>query len=463
MRSPTIRLTFAAAVLTLLPLGPAAHAADGDLDPGFWGDGKVALPGFAGAPFDIVFGGLATKATGEMAVGYHVHAAEEFAYWRTATDSTWGPPCQVIVEETGSDIDTFVLDMAFDSSGRLIVLAKKLYNNGGTGWNVVLAYDFPDCALDPGFAEGGIRYLPGATDWGANASRLAALEDGRILIAGGKFYFDEDSQLHRLGRVIRLEPDGSFDSTFGTAGIAEGPEDTRGVDVAVAENGHVVMAAVSLQAGDDDFLVQDYGPDGTFLAETAVSFNLGLSDDDVAAAIAATSDGRIVVVGTASGNGIQAFTWAAMAVLWWDAQANLTLDPSFSGDGKHWFSFNSRNYSSLSDLAIEGEDGILVAGTAKTQIIANGMAVARLALDGAFDSTFYPPGNGRRLVEFDVAPPENDLALRLALQSGRILLGGQVDIANDVSSIGLARLENQWVFSGGFDVQELSGWEFTRP
>ena len=91
------------------------------------------------------------------------------------------------------------------------------------------------------------------------------------------------------------------------------------------------------------------------------------------------------------------------------------------------------------------------------------MAVARLSLDGSLDGTFYPPGDGRRLVNFDISAPENDLANRLVLPGGRIVLGGQVDIAVDSTSVGLARLENQWIFAGGFDGQEVSDWLFSPP
>ena len=125
--------------------------------------------------------------------------------------------------------------------------------------------------------------------------------------------------------------------------------------------------------------------------------------------------------------------------------------------------FSSRIYNSLFDVVVQGTNRFLVAGTAKTQILDNAMAVARLGLDGSFDGTFYPPGNGRRLVDFDIAAPENDVANRLVLQQGRIVLAGQVDIAGDFTSVGLARLKNQWIFGGGFDQQEVGDWLFTSP
>jgi uncharacterized delta-60 repeat protein len=460
MRSSTVRLAFAAA-LTLLPLGFPAAAADGELDPSFWSDGKVALP----TASDSTFGGLATQANGAMAVGYFLGVgspSREFAYWRSVTASTWGTPCRVLPGPTPPELETDdrVLDLAFDSSGRLLVLVQRLQLDGMLAGNFVLAYEFPYCRLDLDFGTDGVVSLPGFDFAGlSGASRLAPMGNGRILIAGWNHTLGPDDT-YQWSQVVRLEPDGDYDPTFSGEGCAAGPEDSFGMDVALATNGHVVMIA---ENGGGDFVLQDFAPDGTFLAETVVAFDFGGSNHDEASAVAATPDGRIVVVGTAAGNGSAAFEWAAMAVLSWDAQGELTLDPSFSIDGKLGFRFGTRNYNSLSDVVVQGASRVLVAGTSRTPSVDNAMAVARISLDGSFDGTFYPSGNGRRMVDFDVAAPENDLANRLALQVGRIVLGGQVDIAGDITSVGLARLTNQWIFAGGFEALEVGDWPFVSP
>ena len=458
MPSPSSRLIAAAAALAVLLLALPVDAADGDLDPTFWSDGKVALS----TASDITFGGLATQANGGMAVGYFLGVgspSRDFAYWRRVSDASLGTPCRVLAGPTPpeNEIDDRVLDLAFDSSGRLLVLTQRVNFNGWYEEIYVLAYEYPYCRLDLDFGTDGVAVITGAEAGLGGGSRLATTSDGKILIAG--WSYQPDPYL-RFSQIVRLEPDGDYDPTFSGNGFAAGAEDSRGVDLAVASNGHVVM--IANDAGGD-FVLQDFAPDGTFLAETVVAFDLGGSNVDDASAIAATSDGRIVVVGTAAGSGNPAFEWAAMALLSWDAQGELTLDPGFSVDGKLGFRFGTRNYNSLSDVVVQGASRILVAGTSKTQIIDNAMAVARISLDGSFDGTFYPSGNGRRLVDFDVAAPENDLAKRLALQQGRIVLGGEVDIAGDVTSIGLARLKNQWIFAGGFEAQEVGDWLFVSP
>lgn len=450
---PMVRWTLCA--LLAVPLA----AADGDLDPTFWSDGKVALTSAS----DITFGGLATHANGGMAVGYFLGVgspSRDLAYWRTVTDSTLGTPCRVRPGATPPEIeiDDRILDLAFDSSGRLLVLEERRQFNGELRSTHVLAYEFPYCRLDLDFGTGGVVTICGVNNVGScGATRLATTSDGKILTAG--WGYDTDTFV-TFSQIVRLESDGDYDPTFSGNGFAPGPEDSRGVDLALATNGHVVMVAV----GDGhDFVLQDFSPGGTYLAETVVAFDFGGSNDDEASAIAATSDGRVVVAGTAAGDGSLALEWAAMALLHWNAQGELALDPSFSVDGKLGFRFGTRNFNSLADVAVQGASRILVAGTSKTGSIDNAMAAARLGIDGSFDGTFYPSGNGRRMVDFDIAAPENDLANRLALQQGRIVLGGQVDIAGGVTSIGLARLKNQWIFAGGFDQLEVGDWVLPLP
>ncbi len=451
MRTPLRSKCAAVIALSILALGLAAHADDGDLDLTFWDDGKVVIPGFGAGSVDITFGGLATEATGEMAVGYYVQVDSIRAYWRTVTDSTWGTPCRIAVDPASPDLSTYVHALAFDTSGRLLVLVSA--DN-----DYLLAYDFPSCQLDTEFGtDGRVNFDAGSLSFVAR--RLTSTDDGKIVIAGvGHCEFP---CLQRM-RVVRLEPDGDYDPTFALDGIAYGRDDIQVEDVAVAVNGHVVVAVADIPSAYD-FLLQDFAADGTFLGTTSVAFDLGGSNQDAASAVAATPDGRIVVGGTAAGDGVHAWSRAAMALLMWDAQGELVLDPSFSVDGKKTFLFSNRSYNSLNDVVVQGADRIVVAGTARTQALDEAMAVSRLSLDGSFDGQFYPPGGGSRLVDFDVAPPEHDDARRLGLQNGRIVLAGQVDIANNVSSIGLARLQNQWVFADGFDLPEFSGWFFGEP
>ena len=184
---------------------------------------------------------------------------------------------------------------------------------------------------------------------------------------------------------------------------------------------------------------------------------MGGGNEDQAAAIVTTADGRSVVVGWAAGGGAPEWS-AAIALFHWSAAGVLELDPTFSGDGKLSFTFGGRPWNQLADVTAQGDGKILVAGLARWLMDDRGMAVARLHLDGSFDSEFGPSGSGQGIVDFDEASPYDDLAYRVALQNGLVVLGGTVDIANDVQSVGFARLLNSYVFADGFEVPQAPGW-----
>ncbi len=439
MRLSTGRLTFAAA-LALLSFGPPAHAADGDLDPTFWSHGRVTL----GATSDTGIGGLATRTTGQMVVGYTL-PGEGHAYWRSVGDSTWGSTCRVAAGPVSPAVKTHVLDVVFDASGRLLVLALiDTFLLDGASATALFAYEYPYCRLDREFGTDGIFYLPFEfSSLTSYAARITTMSNGKILIAGGEGVYDAQDVFHTYSRVIRVEADGDLDLTFSGDGVAYGAEPWNGIDLAAATNGHIVMAVRNMGFGDDDFRLHEFDGDGNFLSETAVAFDLGGTNIDTARAITATPDGKVVVVGTAAGAGPVGSSSAAIAILAWDAQGVLALHPGFSTDGKLAFAFGGTDENRLYDVIVQGTNRIVVAGAARAGSGDFAMAVARLTFGGTFDKTFYAPGKGRKLVDFDKGSPYHDLAMYLALQQGRVVLGGKVDVAANDHSVGLARLENQ--------------------
>ncbi len=379
----------------------------------------------------------------------------EVGVWRGVADLSLADVC--LVEPYPSGVrNTRVFDVAFDASARLLVLARESYNDGMMDWEAwyVLAYSFPDCVLDTAFSGDGIVALHSWDVPGLQAySRLRPLADGTTLVTGSSLGGSPPGcRVH----VIVLEPNGGTGSTYCAPPDAF-PVEAYGTDSVMMPNGHLVSIA-----GYDDFYVVDFDAAGALAGVTTVAFDLPGGDFvDTPNSITATEDGRVVVAGTAEGSDSGPYyRYAAVAMLHWDGQGELELDPGFSDDGKLNFRFGGRAYSELEDVVVQGDDKIVVAGRAKyfASSYTWGMAVARLLFDGSLDADFFPSEPGWRIVDFDVAPPAHDRAYRVGLQNGRVVLAGTVDITDGIDSVGVARLLNSYVFADGFEAPQAPGW-----
>lgn len=426
-------------------------ADDGELDPSFWGDGKVTLDATA----DYGFGGLAADVDGGMAVAYSYVppvGGVEVGAWRRVGDSTLGGAC--LIEPYPSGVrDTRVFDAAFDAAGRLLVLARESYEDpvmGGMEAWYILAYSYPDCALDTSFSGDGIATIHGWDMTGLQGyARLQPLADGTTLVTGHALSGGPSGcRVH----VITLSSNGSSGPSL-CAPPSTFPVQAYGADAVLAPNGHVVAIA-----GTDDFRIVDFAPGGTIANVVAVAFDLGGGLHDEPTGIAATDDGGIVVVGAAEDSGPQVYVSAAVAMLRWTAQGVLQLDPSFSGDGKLDLAIESLPYSYLEDVVVQGDGKIVAAGGVTESGGNSAMAVIRLNPNGSFDGDFNPDANGVQLVDFNVGSPFGDLGYRGALQNGRVVVAGTVDISNGIRSVGVARLLNSYVFADGFEAPQAPGW-----
>ncbi|PWB71526.1 MAG: hypothetical protein C3F15_12575 [Holophagae bacterium] len=448
------RFSASAMVVVMLSLSAPVVADDGDPDSSFWGDGKLTISSYN----DLTFASMASDPEGQLAVLYSfipAGAVMTFTAWRSVGDSALGDPCVVDLSlidppSTFAVDDAYARDIAFDTYGRLLVLMRVDDEVGDTA-HFVYAYDFPNCQLVATYGDGGVAQV---LSWNnldpSYCGRLRPLAEGPTMCVGS--YFDA---LNLAVLVKVIQPDGSMGQAY-FAPADTFPSNPSGKDVAVAANDHVVVAA-DASSGQQDFFVVDFAPDGTVAGALTVPFDLGGSDADHPRSIAAIADGRIVIVGNAAYAAHS--TSAAVAMLRWNAQGVLELDPSFGSAGKLDFLFDGHEVSALEDVRAQGDGKIVVAGLAQVDYLFNkDMAVARLAPDGDFDRDFGPPGTGQLVIGFDEGSPNHDVAYRVDLQNGRAVLGGSVDVAGSLAAIGVVRLLNDYVFGDGFEVPHAPGW-----
>ncbi|HEX6743230.1 MAG TPA: hypothetical protein VF087_03430 [Solirubrobacteraceae bacterium] len=258
---------------------------NGTLDPTFDGDGrKVFSWGAIGrvtavvvAPNGkILLGGFSGPEGGNIQVA-RLKANGAF-------DTTFGTGGVAAVDFGGTE---FGEAMARQADGRILVAGRA--SPGGA----VVARLRATGALDPDFGAGGRVTLSAATSAGA----VLVQPDRNILVAG-------NTSGSAVMTVTRLRPDGSLETTFGSAGTATvdfgSLADLLGGAV-LQPDGKIVLAGYT-QASEDVAVARLNAnglPDATFGAGGKATVDFGVATFGNAVALA--PNGRIVVAGQKTG------------------------------------------------------------------------------------------------------------------------------------------------------------------
>src|SRR3990172_6130600 len=233
---------------------------------------------------------------------------------------------------------------------------------------------------------------------------------------------------------------GDLDSTFASGGVKMIGFGDPAVaeDVAIQEDGKIVMAGYAVVGGDDDFAVARLKPggtrDSTFSGDGRRPPPMG-TGHGVGLAVATQPDGRIVVVGYASNATGEAFAIGRF-------KPNGSLDPTFSGEGKKTTQFGM-GVDIANAVAVQEDGDIVVAGYRDGGLR---MAVARYTPNGHMDSTFGTGG----LVSTGIGSGA-DLAEAVAIQDdGRIVIAGATDNGTDMD-FAVIRLRRRGARDNDFD------------
>jgi uncharacterized delta-60 repeat protein len=367
--SSVSRITFALLVVvavsgTLLVLSPAG-AAPGDLDPTFGSQGTVETQIATGGWIT----GLAIQLDGKIVAGGIAHPAD-FALAR------------------------------YEANG----------------------------SLDRDFGSGGIVTGPPG-----NARGLALQPDGKILLAGNRVLSPRS-----FFTIARYRPDGSLDSTFGSDGVVTGPD--GGADaLALQADGKIVV--VGTEPESYAFKLVRLNSDGTldssFGSNGSVQTLLGSVAE--ASAVIVQPDGRILAAGaSAPGNpppppppppapppppppGPPPEPWR-MTIARYNADGS--LDTSFGSGG---IVTTPVGYAArIEALALQPDGKIVTGGVAgDTAYGDRHPALARYGTDGALDSTFGSHG----IVKTTIDPSGNSSGLALQQDGMIVIAGGRDSVA----------------------------------
>jgi uncharacterized delta-60 repeat protein len=303
---------------------------DGSPDTSFAGTGQLVTDA-------VNFGeSLALGSDGRFVVaGLAYTSSFDFALARynsngTADTSFNGTGGVVTDFSSGSD---FARAVAVQVDGKIVALGQR--DMGGTfNTFLELARYNPDGSLDTSF-DGSGQLLTDVHATSFTGGGLAIQSDGKILVAGESYangIFDTDFSL------VRLNSDGSLDSSFGVGGTVATDMGADRQDMAsrviVQPDGKILVAGSTDVDGTWNFALVRYNPDGsldtTFNGTGKVSTDIGNHSIDYAYGLSLQPDGKIVVAGTSDAHGSYDF-----AVVRYNADGS--LDTTFGGSNLYQY------------------------------------------------------------------------------------------------------------------------------
>ena len=356
-----------------------------------------------------------------LAAGYGYNGAGyDFAIARFnpngTLDAAFGTGGKVATDFGGSD--DFANAILRQPDGKIVVIGQRNFELNG--YDIVLARYTATGALDTTFGTGG-KVI---TDFGNGDEYMqaAALQaDGKIVVGGGTgdLFFPDFS-------VVRYNGNGTLDTSFGTGGrvttpIGGGPGAAS--EVLLQPDGKIVALGYSgFTGGSFDFAVVRINPNGTFDSsfgtggQTATDFGNTAS---LAFGGALQPDGRVIAVGYTSPTNL---TEGATALARYNVDGS--LDNSFGTGGKVVIDAGDGG-DTANAIALQSNGKFVVAGfTGFGGFLSPGLnasfSVIKFNGNGTPDTSF---GSGGRVsTDFDNGL---DSATSLALQpDGKVLVAG---------------------------------------
>lgn len=383
----------------------------------------------------------------------------------TASQTSYGSPAEAWA-------------LAIQPDGKIVVA-------GRFGNHIGVVRFLPGGALDPDFGAAGKKVVP--LNGQALARGVAIQPDGKIVVVGK---LSETGVLGHAGVVIRLNPNGVPDETFGSSsnGIVTFRYLTPAYPtykfwvqlnaVALKPDGKIVVAGyvnyTEAIYNYQQFLVGQFLPDGTpdtsfssdGLQATAMGTSCGYQGSQ-AHAVAIQSDGKIVLAGFAVVECPSRVVFALTRYL-----PNGALDTSLDADGILTRTNSNAaprdGFSGVRGLSVQADGSILAAGTVGSNSPIEPhyrVGVARYNSVGIPDPNFGTDGLAL------AAPPapyqdQGASAFGMAVQpDGKILVAGEAGTTNPGSGgwdVAIARFTREGTLdptfgSGGWSLTVASG------
>lgn len=269
---------------------------DGSLDSSFGTDGIAVLD----SGIEEVGKSMALLDNGKIIISGDM--ADHFGMARVnpdgSLDTSFGDNGFV---RTTFAFSSYAYGISIGDTGNIVLSGMvESFDYGGT-FKMGLASYLEDGSLNTEFGDGGMKIVTIGDDLEFGVKNVQ-LPDGKILLSGHYFVGNTDLRYH-IG-VVRLNPDGSLDTTYGDNGVARFfwlDEGQNYLNDMVLHNGDLYLAGHSLGNGNEYFAIAKLDADGqldeSFGENGLIYSNAEFGTADSAKRIAVHKDNKIVITG----------------------------------------------------------------------------------------------------------------------------------------------------------------------
>ena len=354
----------------------------------------VALGGFA-----LLFGVKSFAAPGDL-------------------DATYGQQGRVFYDVPGMP-NAWAYQFFQQADGKTVAVGFVSASSSTATDTLIVRFN-ADGSLDTGFGNGGRVQIDlsgnGSYD---NAANGVQQPDGKLLIAG---WAATTVSLGGRLALLRLNTDGSLDTTFGTGGktLLSTGSFASGLDVFLQDDTTILLAGYALNT-DSDFVFARFSANGaldTSYGSGGVAAIDGHSSETMTRAIR-QADGKIVAVGSSSGSMVAA-----------RVNTDGSIDTTFGVNG--WLTMACSGSCQWTGVTQQPDGKLILSGytslpgTGSPTLQQEDSVVARYNADGSVDSTFGTNGYLRTLFARAYTQP---------VQSGERAMAAVVDSSSGAISV----------------------------
>ncbi len=334
-------------------------------------------------------------------------------------------------------------------------------------------------SLDPSFSSDGRQLVSFGSPSDADAYDVAFQSDGKIVVVGESFIAGSDNSF----AVTRLMSDGQLDTSFSSDGKAEvgfnlGPEgfeNDQAQAVAIQSDGKILVAGYAERAANSyDIAIVRLNSDGSldtsFDSDGRKTVSLSANGIEVATSLLVLSDGKILV-----GGGFQAPSGSLQGFVLRLTSAG-ALDTTFGAGSAGYTAItfhdsgNDGGIDAVADLALDSSGRIIAVGSSYSASGDYDLGIARLTASGSLSTSFgddetvggtNPDGTKTLAIDFGASADDYATGVKIA-SDGKIYVAGYFAVGFSITDLSDNFVLARFTSSGLLDTTYAFGQGYTN-